>query len=219
MQLREADRIPGLVPQPPEVGSAQASAQRADKDQAAVFLTLGEALQVPAQLRHDLARERDHAGPGPRLGTGVDQASIVHFRSRYRDADEALVEIELISAKPGQLPEPQVGEGRQQEQCPVARRNLIDQPDQRADRHHRALLGVLLPGALDPAWVAADQPILDRRVHDGVQQAVRLRHRHRPERPGRMRPLVETFLPPAPDIGLVNVAEILLADRRRQMVL
>jgi hypothetical protein len=64
MQLRETDRFPGLVPEPPEVRPAKTAADRADEYQAAAVPGLGEAPQVPAQLRHDLARERDRPGPG-----------------------------------------------------------------------------------------------------------------------------------------------------------
>ena len=39
------------------------------------------------------------AGPGPRLGIGVDKASVVYFHGRYGDADEAASIVPPASAR------------------------------------------------------------------------------------------------------------------------
>jgi hypothetical protein len=64
MQLREADRFPGLVPEPAEVGPAQRTAERPDEYQAAVLLGLAEVIADPVRgvvAEPDLAR----LGVGP----------------------------------------------------------------------------------------------------------------------------------------------------------
>jgi hypothetical protein len=123
------------------------------------------------------------------------QPPVVHFGRRYGDPDRARVEIQLAPPQPGQLPEPQAGERREQQQRPVPRRHLVEQLDQGLDRNHRPLGRILLADALDPARVTADQPVFDGRIHDRVQQPVRLGHRDRPERPSPARPRIEAFLP------------------------
>jgi hypothetical protein len=124
MQIRQADRFPGLGPNAAEIRSAQPPAFRADEDQAVVPV-FGEALKVPAQLRGDLLRERDRAATGPRLRVVIDQLAAVRLRCGPHHPDGAGRQVQLTSAQPGQLPEPQVGEGGEQHQRPVTRPDLI----------------------------------------------------------------------------------------------
>jgi hypothetical protein len=79
---------------------------------------------------------------GYRRGTSVviNQPPVVRFCGRYGHADDARVKVEVMSPQPGQLTKAQVRERRQEQQCPVPGRNLIEQPDQGADRHDGAFL-------------------------------------------------------------------------------
>lgn len=78
---------------------------------------------------------------------------------------------------------------------------------------------MLLPRAFDPARIAAHLAITDRRVHDRVQQPVRLRHRDRSKRTGLAPTGVEPFLPPPPYVGVLDVGQVHVVERWRQVVL
>lgn len=83
-----------------------------------------------------------------------------------------LFQVDLAASQPGQFAEPQAGEGGQKNERTVARRHPVEQLQQRWHRDHLPLRRVLLARALDPARVAADEPVVGGGVQDSVQQAV-----------------------------------------------
>jgi hypothetical protein len=78
VQFGEADRSSGPVPELTQVRPAQPSAFRANEDEA-LGAGSGEALQVVANLRRDVLRERDYPDTGARLRVVVDQMPAVRL--------------------------------------------------------------------------------------------------------------------------------------------
>jgi hypothetical protein len=66
----------------------------------------------------------------------------------------------------------------------------------------------VLTGALDPAGVAADQQLVDGRIHDCPQQPIGLR----PRRRANTEP--EELLSPLPNVGLLDRYQRAAADVR-----
>ena len=153
---------------------------------------------MPAQLGRDLAGKGDHPAPSARLRFGIEQDPVVHLH--HDRATRTVHRSRSISQRRSAASSPKRRLANvASSSTPGTEPGGVEQLDQASDGGDRTLGRIFLARALDPAGVPADQPVVGRRGQDRMQQPVRLRYGHRPERPDRDRPSIQPFLAPAPD--------------------
>src|SRR6185312_3694766 len=101
--------------------------------------------------------------------------------------------VDVCLSQRGKLGPAKASESCQENQRAVAGPDLLGQQVNLGHGQDRPLRGDLSVSALDPARIAADEPVIERRIEDRPQQAVCLSCRY------LARTRVEQFLAPAAD--------------------
>jgi hypothetical protein len=90
------------------------------------------------------------------------------------DPHRAGVKVDVLWSKGGEFGPAEAGEGGQQDERTVSRPNGICQGVDLRHSQDRTLRRTLLASTLDPARIATDQPVFQRRVEDRPEKPVGL---------------------------------------------
>lgn len=138
---------------------------------------MGERLDVLLQFREHDCRNRNR--PRARLSLRRPEVERLtrHLHQRPLNSHGASLEIDVLSSQRHGLTPTQVREGREQDERPVTMVDRLGQCEHFGDAQDGPLWRVLGPATLDRAGVPLDHAVTHRRVHDGLEQPIRLGHR------------------------------------------
>ena len=191
---------------PLEVPPAQHATPRPDEDQA-----LRTRLPNPSRCQRT-----PPATPGKRhgalaslgLGRVEEQADpCLGCTSFFRDLDLARRQVDVLPAHPASSPQRMSANVASRMRARYRTGTVSARREDNWQRHGLLARPNSLPAPLMGARVAGNEPhVLLGRLQDGVQQPVRLGHRHRPERMLGRGASLEPRRAPAPNGRLVDVA-------------
>jgi hypothetical protein len=171
--LRHADDDTGPTPFPTEGAATEGRSLLPEEDQTTGSLAR-EQLHVNAQFSPQELRQEHGSGARFRLGVSGYTTAVRAFRLSESHRDLQRSDVDVPTAEAGQLFGTEGPVRTEEDHEAPARTELIRQ---RVDLRHgrdRPLGSLLLARALDPAWVAPDQLVINGGFHDALEQPVRL---------------------------------------------
>lgn len=152
------------------------------------------------------------------IGIVIDQPPGVGLGGRLAYTDLAIGKAELTTPKTSEFPKPQVREGRQEQQCTVSLRDVVEQ----LDEHRHGTTGrsseCSCPAPLIRQGFRRILPSSTASGHDGPQQPVCLGDDHWPEGAFLLGTGLKPFLAPPPYVAFPDIDQVDVREGGLEMI-